>query len=312
MTDAGTAMDPLTGEAFDRLWTGEIEPQLRRLEGERQVAMRRAQLIWLGFVVLVGVECLVTWMITGGRTFWPEGHLLAVTVVGGAVIGYMPLQLVAGETKRRLITTLCTPMGVTYSSSPGEPAGFKQLLTLKLLPHPEDKSFEDGFAGRRGPSDFSFCEATLTQGSGKERHTVFRGQLFRIAFPRRFLGTTVVLRDSGWLNRFECPKGLEKVGLEDPHFEQIFEVFGDDQVEARAILTPVFMEQLVALETAYAGHHLRCGFCEGELLIAIEGQDRFEIGDLFSTLDSRARAESMASDIRAVLHLIDAFVGAPH
>ena len=49
------------------------------------------------------------------------------------------------------------------------------------------------------------------------------------------------------------PPGLRKVGLEDPHFEKIFEVFGDDQVEARAILTPVFMEELVALETAYAG-----------------------------------------------------------
>jgi len=305
------AIDPLTGVGFDALWNGEIEPQLRRLEGERRVAMGRARMIWIGFAVLVGVEALVTLLISKGASFIPEEHVLWITIIGGALIGYLPLQMVAGKTKRRLIQTLCAPMGVTYQMSPGEPDVFDRLLALNLLPRPEGKSFEDMFRGRRGASEFMLCESTLTVGSGKSRRTVFSGQIFNIAFPRRFLGTTVVLRDNGWFSRFERPKGLEKVGLEDPHFEQIFAVFGDDQVEARAILTPTFMEQLVALETAYSGQNLRCGFCEGRLMIALEGKDRFEVGSMFATLDDRGRAESMASDIRAVFRLIDSFVARP-
>ena len=308
MTDA---IDPLTGAGFDALWNGEIEPQLRKLEGERKVAMGRSQLIWTAFAALVALEAVATLAITKGARLIPEEHLLFFTLFGGAFIGYLPLQLVAGKTKRRLIQTLCAPMGVSYESGPGEPDVFARLLSLNLLPKPEGKSFEDLFRGRRGPSDFMLCESTLTVGSGKSRRTVFQGQIFNIAFPRRFLGTTVVLRDSGWLNRFERPRGLEKVGLEDPHFEEVFEVFGDDQVEARAILTPTFMERLVALESAYAGHNLRCGFCDGRLMIALEGKDRFEVGSMFATLDDRGRAVKMASDIKAVFNLIDSFVAAP-
>jgi hypothetical protein len=300
MSAADAPSDPLSGAGFDALFVQQIEPQLRVLEADRQKAMRISLLIWAGFAVLLVIEGLTV----------PDFRLLGFSAIAGFIIGYIPLHSVGQKAKQKVISTLCAPLGVSYDIKPTEPAIFQRLLNLKLLPRPDDKSFEDMFQGRRGQSDFMLCEATLSQGSGKSRHTVFQGQIFKIAFPRRFLGTTVVLRDSGWLNRFECPKGLEKVGLEDPHFEKIWEVFGDDQIEARAILTPVFMEQLVALETAYSGKHIRCAFCEGELMIAVEGQDRFEVGNMFTTLDSRARAIGLAGDISAVFKLIDAFVAA--
>ena len=300
MSAADAPSNPLSGASFDALYNEQIEPQLRLLEADRQKAMRISLLIWAGFAVLLVIEGLAL----------PDFRLLGFSAIAGFIIGYIPLHSVGQKAKQKVISTLCAPLGVTYDIKPPEPAIFQRLLDLKLLPRPEDKSFEDMFQGRRGASDFMLCEATLTQGSGKNRHTVFQGQIFKIAFPRKFLGTTVVLRDSGWLNRFECPKGLEKVGLEDPHFEKIWEVFGDDQIEARAILTPTFMEQLVALETAYSGKHIRCGFCEGELMIAVEGQDRFEVGNMFTTLDSKTRAIGLAGDISAVFRLIDAFVAA--
>lgn len=309
MSAADSPTDPLSGAGFDALYEEQIEPQLRVLEGDRKKAMGYSQLIWLGFVGLLLIEAWINSSM--GHGFVPDPRILGFTVIGGAIVGYIPLHLVAMKAKQKVIATLCAPMGVTYLMKPPQPAIFGELQTLKLLPGADDKSFEDQFTGRRGASDFMLCEATLTVGSGKNRHTVFQGQIFKIAFPQKFLGTTVVLRDSGWLNRFECPKGLQKVGLEDPHFEKIWEVFSDDQIESRAILTPAFMEELVALETAYSGKHIRCGFCEGELMIAVEGQDRFEVGNMFSTLDSKGRAQSMASDISAVFRLIDAFVAAP-
>ena len=95
---------------------------------------------------------------------------------------------------------------------------FCERLSLRVAPLHLDR------AQRRhdGEVEFALCDATLTQGSGKERHTVFRGQIFRLTLPRKRLSTTVVLRNSGWLNRFECPPGLKPVGLEDPKFNQAF------------------------------------------------------------------------------------------
>jgi hypothetical protein len=160
---------------------------------------------------------------------------------------------------------------------------------------------------RRGSVDFAICEATLHQGSGKSRHVVFSGQLFRLVTPRRLASTTVVLRNTGWLKQFECPSGLRAVGLEDPTFNQAFAVFASDQVESREVLTPVFMQQLVDLESAYAGGHIRCAFSESELLIALEGPNRFEIGSMFSSLVDRSRVEGIARNIEQVFKMIDEF-----
>jgi hypothetical protein len=301
MTTADANADPagdiLEGPGFDSLYKTLIEPQLEVLEQKRKAAVR------LFFIILmIGAVPLVAELL-----FFPDVRVLIVTVAIVAVVAYLPIGQVRMASKETVINALCAPLDILYVETKVTPPAFDTFLHLNLLPNPSSKSFQDSFDGRRGDFAFTLCQATLQQGSGKSEHVVFRGQLFRITTPRRLLGTTVVLRDSGWLSRFECPTGLQKVGLEDPQFNKIFAVFGTDQVEAREILDPVFMEQLVALETSYAGEHLRCGFVGPDLLIAIESPLRFDIGGMFSTLVDRARVERIAGDIEAVFKLIDQF-----
>ena len=294
-----TITDLLEGAGFDRLYGSQIEPELTRLETNRRKALGYFLLIWaVGLVPLV-LEFAAHW----------DFRIVLATLVLVGIAAYAPLARVGDASKQAVIATLCAPLGIAYAEKKFDPPAFDDFLNLNLLPKPSDKSFEDHFAGTRGDFTFELCEATISQGSGKSRHTVFHGQIFRIATPRRLLGTTVVLRDSGWFDRFECPAGLKKVGLEDPVFEKVFEVFGSDQVEAREILTPTFMQQLVDLESAYAGQHIRCGFEGADLLIAVEGKDRFEIGSMFSTLVNRARVEGIARDLEAVFRMIDGFKG---
>ena len=119
-----------------------------------------------------------------------------------------------------------------------------------------------------------------------------------------------MLRNTGWLNCFECPAGCAGSAWKTLISIKVFAVFASDQVEAREILTPAFMQQLVDLETAYAGKHLRCAFCGGELLLALEGGNRFEIGNMFTTLVNRARVEGIARDVEQMFKLIDEFAGA--
>jgi hypothetical protein len=296
------AGDPLEGASFDAIYDQRIKPELVKCEADRQTAVRTFLLALVGGGLAVFIEYML----------WhaPNFQIVIFTLIGAAVLGYLPIASVAKKAKVGVIQALCEPLGLTYSPSGAEAPSYESFLALSLLPRPSGKTFEDFFSGRRGPVDFALCEATLTQGSGKNRHTVFQGQVFRLTTQRRLASTTVVLRNSGWLNRFECPHALEKVGLEDPRFNQIFCVFGSDQVEAREILTPTFMQQLVDLETAYSGAHLRCAFTGAELLVALEGHNRFEIGPMFSTLVNRSRVEGIAQDLEQVFKLIDAFGGA--
>jgi len=300
------AGDPLEGAEFDAIYDAKIQPELVKCETERRSALQTFIVALIGGGVLVFLEFLLMPSFFHGMTS-PPIPLLGFTAIGAAVLGYLPLAGVAKKAKVGVITSLCEPLGISYQVSGGDPPAFATFLQLKLLPHPEDKSFQDFFSGPRGPVEFALCEATLTQGSGKERHTVFHGQIFRLTLPKKRLSTTCVLRNTGWLNRFECPSGLKPVGLEDPRFNQAFVAFGTDQVEAREILTPSFMQQLVDLESAYSAGHLRCAFIEGDVLIAFEGGDRFEIGNMFSSLVDRTRVEGIARDLEQFFKLIDEF-----
>jgi hypothetical protein len=298
--------DPLEGESFEAIFEAKIKPELVKCEAERRGAMKSFFLALFAGVIVIFLEFkMMDWWLHSAAA--PPVPLLVFTAFIAFGIGYWPLQKVGNEAKLGVIRSLCEPIGVAFDLKRPDPPFFSELLSLRLLPKPEDQSFEDFFSGRRGDVEFALCEATLTQGSGKERRTVFKGQLFRLTLPRKRLSTTVVLRNSGWFNRFECPQGLRAVGLEDPVFNKAFAVFGSDQVEAREILTPAFMQRMVDLESAYSGAHLRYGFTEADLLIAVEGKSRFEIGDMFSSLVKRARVEGIARDLEQVFKLIDQF-----
>ncbi len=298
--------DPLEGASFDQLYTARIEPELVKREAERRGALKTFFIALAGGGVVVFLENMLLATANGGPHN-PIPTLMIMTMIAAAVIGYLPMAAVAKRAKVSVLEALCGPLGISYSPDGPDPASFATYHSLHLLPHYDDKAFQDFFAGRRSQVDFSLCEATLHEGSGKNRHVVFQGQLFRLVTPRRLASQTVVLRNSGWLNRFECPAGLQPVGLEDPNFNKAFACFGSDQVEAREILTPTFMQRLSDLEAAYSGEHIRCAFSETELLIALEAPNRFEIGNMFSNLVQRARVETIAHNLEQVFKLIDEF-----
>ena len=304
MTDG---INTLQGAAFDELYTREIEPELSQQEAARREAVQAFALVLIAGLLLVVVEGLMLHTMANAPGYVPPLQLIAATVISAAYLGYLPIRKVSRAAKADVINALCKPLNVNYSERLFDPPDLQIFSSLNMLPGFRTSRFEDHFSGERGERRFELCDATLVQGSGRNRRTVYRGQLFRLSFPKPFEGTTVVLRNSGWLNRFVCPAGLAKVGLEDPRFSEVFAVFGSDQVAARVVLTPTAMEQLVALETAFAGAQMRFAFTNSEVLIAIEGGNRFEIGNLFSTLVDRRRVDGIAGDLSAVFRLIDSF-----
>jgi hypothetical protein len=186
---------------------------------------------------------------------------------------------------------------------------------MQLLPSCDRSNYQDRFAGSHRGCDFSFCDGHLEQRvktkNGSRWHTVFRGQLVRVAFPKDFGGITVVRRDAGIFNILQrWTTSLQRVGLGDSRLERAFEVYSNDQVEARYLIHPVFMERLLELETQFRGKKLRCAFVAGDLLIAIEGGDKFEIGTMFARLDDISRARGLCADIVGILRVIEAVLTA--
>ena len=298
---------------FPRVYQDELRPALRAKEEERQIAAKNSvRWTWVGILIAVlGV-------VFGFFVFRVPQLAIVAGIIGFAVhgAGRGPLNQIGKRAKSMIINPVTDRFGMMFDPDPGVQDSIVDLRGAGLVPEWDRSSFEDRLTGERSGVAFEFFEARLqerrrtTDSKGRTRTrwvTVFDGQCLRFKFHKKFLGRTVVLRDAGLFNRFGGRRGMERVKLESNAFEDAFEVYGTDQVEARFLLTPDLMQRLIELEKVYSGGKLRGAFQNEELLIALEGGDLFEPGSMFTPLDNPERVRELLDDFAAIFNLIDSF-----
>lgn len=313
MTRETVDLAHLSDAQFDALYKARIEPLFAAGETDRKAAVATFnQRIVIGAPIALAL---------GVAVFFYFNEFFAGLIVGAIAgviaftVAYLPLQKLSDRIKDASLNAIAEAIGVTYRGSGEPPGALNRFRTLNLLPSYDRSHFEDFFHGERRGCAFDLCEAKLEderrdKDGDKDYVTVFSGQIIRIAFPKKFNGITVVKRDAWVFNALRGMGELKRVGLGDATFEKAFEVYSNDQVEARYLVHLVFMERLIELEKAYNGRRIRCGFQDGDLLIAVEGDNKFEIGDMFKPLADPARARKIVGDIAEVLKLMDAVLTA--
>ena len=305
---------------FEQLWQERLKPWLDGLERERKQAVG-AFWIWLFVAIAIVLAGL---MVVGAMNDDNFGVVLVFGVFAffALMAGQSKLSKLRKRIKEELNTAIAEACDLTYSVRPYSPARFSTFRQYDLLPVYNRKHFEDHFAGEINGCDFELYEAHLEQRRRSKNRTyyvtVFRGVLMRITFPRKVEGVTVITRDKGWLNSLEKlsrsfgSTKLERIGLVDPRFENAFEVYGNDQVLARYMLTPSFMERLLELEKALKGKRVRAMFDQdsgqGELLIAAETGNLFEVGSMFKPLANQGRIKSIVDELMLVTGLVEMLV----
>ncbi len=97
----------------------------------------------------------------------------------------------------------------------------------------------------------------------------------------------------------------EKVKLEDSQFE----VASEDDVEARYLITPTFLERLKNLQKVYGKKStIQCAFFENQIMFAIRTKkDFFELGTLWAPMSDTKQIEEFYSEITAIYDMIDYF-----
>jgi len=298
---------------FAALYTGRIEPILRAKEQPRIEAVRS---FWkrgaLGALGTAAATALAFYIIQDLEATF---YALAIGFALSAWWAWAPIQAVATATKSESLRTIAQAISCTYDMTGFVPEGIEHFTSLSLLPGFDRSDYQDRFTGTHHGCDFAFFDGHLERkvrtNKSTSWRTVFRGQLICIDFPKKFLGTTVVRRDKGLFNFMDrWGTSLQRVGLSDSRLEKAFEVYADDQVEARYLIHPVFMERLLDLETQFKGKNLRCAFFQGQLLVAIEGGDKFEMGSMFRTLLDEKRVRQVVQDLSEIMRVIEAVLTA--
>lgn len=187
----------------------------------------------------------------------------------------------------------------------------KLLESSKIIKPYDEISSDDCFVGIIDGVPLSITEYVLYQrrfvtSNGRTRtinHKTGGGLLFIAQMNKKFTGQTIVVKDKGWLNRFAKYSHLQRAGMESPIFEKAFEVYTDNQIEARYLLTTVMLEYLLKLKQYFSNVEL--SFFNENVFINIEtNNNMFECSSFFRSLLNKNRIEKGFNELYLLFSII--------
>ena len=179
----------------------------------------------------------------------------------------------------------------------------KILKSILILPQFNDNYSDDNFVGIYKGIPIKISEQTLKSGLGIYKTNVFDGIVIEYFFKnRQKFPTEIIIKDNGLF----APKGYEKVLLEDTEFNKMFNVYSNNQVECRFILTTGFMEKIKALKILFNAKNIALSFIGRRLFIAIDiGKDSFNIAKLYKRTNNKKLIEKMYNQFNFILKIAD-------
>ncbi len=232
--------------------------------------------------------------------FVAAGGCIAV----GQMLAYNVRAPVIRALKEQMNARIAAAMGCTFNHDATPGPEFQLAKNFDMVPSYDREAFSDHWQGHVGDSSFNLYEAHLQewQGTGKNRRleTVFRGVVMTVGFTRNFHGVTLVERKGNRLTFFGLRDSitvegvkLETVNMVDPRLADAFAIWSTDQVEARYLVHPEYVQRLIEIERNFDGHDIRALFHGGNLVILLEGDDQFESGSLDADADRSRMAKTI-------------------
>ena len=240
-----------TMAAFESCIERELSPWLEEQEVERRRVLRRA--------VRRGLPAFLAALISIVAAFAIDSPLLWL------------FALVAAPALALWGFVLFSP-ALSWSDA------FQRALLLPAGPRYELMAYDSGVM-RGVPCEVATARLHVQRLANRHvtRATSHGVLLARFPFPKAFGGVTAVLPDFGGAVNAVRPRPhdgdnpVARVRLDNPIFEKLFEVFSSDQVSARYLLTPAFMERLLELRRQTGGE-MRLAFAKGYLHVALMGE----------------------------------------
>jgi len=299
-------------KGFAARYRGEVLPVLakheRRLVSGGELFLLGVVLAFPGAVVVKFEHAFPPW------TYAPGMLLMAI---GFGFMGWGAHEMSASRKNAKVLVAelVCGLLGFSYRLFPTQT--FTQWFhNIAVLPAHDTYQAEDEVSGTVDGIDFVFQEVLLEKEHSdlgvealpnKKYTTVFHGLIGMIDFHKRFSSTTVAVpRQRAWQRAVGESIPGQRARLESPRFEERYDVFTSDQVEARYLLTPAFMERILALDTFFRGN-MEFAFDNGRFLFAANQQsDWMELRGNTQSLTDETYAAHIILDAALIYHLIGA------
>lgn len=297
---------------------GSLAPVLAALEATRVDMVRQIKARQVSRIPLGAGAGLLFWIFTQFGKDPSSIFDLFLFVGAGGFGGHVWASYKLSERYRRLYKERVLPqLAAQFGALSYRPAVMPDMGVLQeqyIFRDYDRVVAEDELFGTYRGLALSIVDLRLTKEAGESRQTIFDGLLTRIDLPRPLKGTTAVVADEGLFGNFRARMGAhgrERVRIEDPRFEQVYEVYGTDQIASRALLTPAFMERFLALNSLLGFGRPLALAQDNRLLIALPraGAGRlFEPPNYREPAANRDALSKLYHDIRTVLDAADAVI----
>lgn len=276
------------------------------IEGVRRIYMR-----WLVAGIL-SIVCLVT-----GAVFQikpalpPEGPIIFVSLFLSVMLLQLLNMLYRRAGKKRFVAGMAETAGLTFN-----PKGVFSIAEVKkhrIIPVHNHAAVEDGFEGEVHGVPVAFEEVRLSdiqqtrgQENSRREFTAFWGMMIRIRLHRKMEAHTIIVPRKGLQTLFRGRlDGFEPVRVA-AKFEQTYSVMATDQIEARVVLDPAFMERFLAAGQIMKAKWMEVSFLDNEIVFAVQRfRPLFEVGPIWQPVTPEY-LRKLADHIDAVDRMIEA------
>lgn len=301
----------LLKQKFDVYYEHKLLPILRENEKERHRYFRYFELLLVMAVLFY--PCVLYYILT---TQQAENDAVIGVILGLSALLLIffigPIYLYRKKVKPQIMPEFANFFG-SFRYELGGKLPDNLLRTSGIFGEYNTHESDDFFCGSYDEVKISIAEERLQHvktdmKNNKIKKDVFAGVCILLEMNKSFKGKTLVLTDLGVFNGLYALKkfeGLENVKLEDLRFEKFFEVYSDDQIEARYLLTTAFMERMLQLMKLFAGKHIQFCFDKSCLLIAIPTrQNMFEANSFFRTNLNKSKIDLVFEEFYTIFSII--------
>ena len=296
-------------EEFYTKYRNNIVPAVAGFEKERKTKLVLAISLSCGLFIAGLVFMLVnSFYASPEHNINIDGKALGILFAVAIGVYFIFKKTFENKIKEKIMPIVCSCFGdlkwLTLKEK--EKANGSILLSSHLIDPYTSESFDDIFEGKHNGVGYTIVECKFTVGSGKNRRIVFKGAVVILDMNKNFTGNTVIRSDS--FMHISPAENLRHTTLEDVVFESRFDVYTDDEVEARYLITPSFMERLNNMKVAFSAYNVSCAFYDKYLIIGLHtNKDLFSIGSLFKPIADEKQFFTMYEEIVSIVKLIDHF-----
>ena len=188
-----------------------------------------------------------------------------------------------------------------------------KMMPSKIVPHHDKYETEDYFIGTYKGVDIEFSEIDLKEKRRSKNRTyyvtIFKGLAVLLKTRnKKFYGHTILDRNKGKVGEWFKQRtiSLERAEMVDPEFEELFDCYTNDQVEARYLIDPIMIESLKNLFKEYDGNKMMVAFYKDKMLILVgSNKNHFEPANIYTPAANPAGILKMKHEIHQILSIID-------